>query len=65
MAAEQSPRIVFLAVDDEFAGEMQRFLYQSHPDWIVGVVIASRPIYKRSRIGGLLRSAQIRSGLSQ
>ncbi len=54
MPTEQSLRVVFLAVDDEFAGEMQQFVYRSHPDWIAGVVIASRPIYKRSRIGGLL-----------
>lgn len=47
-------RIVLLAVDDEFAGEMQRFLYEAHPDWIVGSVISSCTIYKRSRLGGAL-----------
>jgi folate-dependent phosphoribosylglycinamide formyltransferase PurN len=45
---------VFLAVNDEFAGEMQRHLYESHPEWIVGSVISSRPIYRRSRLGALL-----------
>lgn len=47
-------RIVFLAVDDEFAGEMQRPLYEAHPDWIVGSVISSCMIYKRSKLGGML-----------
>jgi folate-dependent phosphoribosylglycinamide formyltransferase PurN len=41
-------RIVLLAVDDEFAGEMQKFLYQSHPEWIVGSVISACKIYKHS-----------------
>jgi methionyl-tRNA formyltransferase len=45
-------RIVLLAVDDEFAGEMQRFLYETHPDWIVGSVISSCEIYKHSKLGG-------------
>jgi methionyl-tRNA formyltransferase len=45
-------RIVLLAVDDEFAGEMQRPLYEAHPDWIVGSVISSCMIYKRSRLEG-------------
>jgi folate-dependent phosphoribosylglycinamide formyltransferase PurN len=44
---------VLLSVDDEFAGEMQRFLYEQHPEWIVGSVISSCAIYRRSRIGGL------------
>jgi folate-dependent phosphoribosylglycinamide formyltransferase PurN len=47
-------RIVLLAVDDEFAGEMQRFLYGAHPEWIVGSVISSCAIYKQSKVGGLL-----------
>ena len=47
-------RIVFLAVDDEFAGELQRVVYESHPEWIVGSVISSRLIYKKSRFGGAL-----------
>ena len=46
-------RIVLLAVDDEFAGEMQRELYERHPSWVVGSVLSSVPIYKRSRLGGL------------
>src|SRR6266436_6771445 len=41
-------RIVLLAVDDEFAGEMQKFLYQSHPEWIVGSVISGCKVYKHS-----------------
>ena len=44
-------RIVLLAVDDEFAGEMQRFLYQSHPDWIVGSVLSTCKVYKHSDLG--------------
>src|SRR5437667_10117424 len=54
MHASPRLRIVFLAADDEFAGDMQRFLYARHPDWIVGSVISSPPIYKRSRIGAVL-----------
>jgi len=46
-------RIVLLAVDDEFAGEMQRPLYGGHPGWVVGSVISSCAIYKRSRLGGM------------
>jgi len=41
-------RIVLLSVDDEFAGEMQRFLYQNHPEWIVGSVISACKVYKHS-----------------
>jgi folate-dependent phosphoribosylglycinamide formyltransferase PurN len=48
-----SMRIVLLAVDDEFAGEMQRFLYETHPGWIVGSVISSCAIYRRSKLGGM------------
>jgi folate-dependent phosphoribosylglycinamide formyltransferase PurN len=47
-------RIVLLAVDDEFAGEMQRSLYESHPHWIVGSVISSCAIYKHSTLGAVL-----------
>jgi len=47
-------RIVLMAVDDEFAGEMQRFIYERRPDSIVGTVISSCPIYKHSKIGGAL-----------
>ena len=45
-------RIVLMAVDDEFAGEMQRGLYYTRPDCIVGSVISSCPIYKHSKMGG-------------
>jgi folate-dependent phosphoribosylglycinamide formyltransferase PurN len=44
-------RIVLLAVDDEFAGEMQRPLYEQHPEWIVGSVISSCAVYKHSSVG--------------
>jgi folate-dependent phosphoribosylglycinamide formyltransferase PurN len=47
-------RIVLLAIDDEFAGEMQRPLYDSRPDWIVGSVISSSMIYRYSRLGAVL-----------
>jgi folate-dependent phosphoribosylglycinamide formyltransferase PurN len=47
-------RIVLLGVDDEYAGEIQRPLYDAHPDWIVGSVISSRMIYKRSNLGAVL-----------
>ena len=45
-------RIVLLAVDDEFAGEMQRPLYELHPDWIVGLVKSSCAIYKKPKLRG-------------
>jgi methionyl-tRNA formyltransferase len=44
-------RIVFLAVDDEFAGSMQKYLYQRHPEWVVGSVISTCAIYKKSKLG--------------
>jgi folate-dependent phosphoribosylglycinamide formyltransferase PurN len=47
-------KIVFLAVNDEFAGGMQKYVYENHPEWVVGSVISTRPIYKRTKIGGLL-----------
>lgn len=46
-------RIVFLGVNDEFAGGMQKYVYEKHPEWIVGSVISTREIYKKTRIGGL------------
>ncbi len=55
-------RIVLLAVDDEFAGEIQKPLYDAHPDWVVGSVISTCMIYKRSKIGGALFTLQ-KSGL--
>ena len=39
-------RIVFLAVDDEFAGSMQRYVYEKHRDSIVGSVISTCSVYK-------------------
>jgi folate-dependent phosphoribosylglycinamide formyltransferase PurN len=47
-------RIVFLAVNDEFAGRMQRYVYEMHPDRVVGSVISTRPIYKKTKVAGLL-----------
>ena len=47
-------RIIFLGVNDEFAGSMQRYVYEKHPEWVVGSVISTHPIYKRTKIGGLL-----------
>jgi folate-dependent phosphoribosylglycinamide formyltransferase PurN len=44
-------KIVFLSVDDEFAGSMQKYLYQRHPEWVAGSVISTCPIYKKSKIG--------------
>ncbi len=41
-------RICFLAVDDEFAGEMQRQVYAAHPEWVVGSVLSTQPIYKHT-----------------
>src|SRR5215469_1119833 len=47
-------RIVLLSVDDEFAGSMQKYLYERHPEWIVGSVISTCAIYKKSRVGAAL-----------
>jgi folate-dependent phosphoribosylglycinamide formyltransferase PurN len=44
-------RIVFLAVDDEFAGAMQHPVFRRHPDWVVGSVISTCAIYKKSAAG--------------
>jgi methionyl-tRNA formyltransferase len=41
-------KIVFLSVDDAYAGEMQKPLFERHPDWIVGSVISSCRIYKKT-----------------
>jgi folate-dependent phosphoribosylglycinamide formyltransferase PurN len=43
-------RIVFLAVDDEFAGLMQKYVYEQHPEWIVGCVISSCLLYRKSNL---------------
>ena len=47
-------RIVFLAVNDEFAGSMQKYVYDRHPEWVVGLVLSTQPIYKKTKLGGLL-----------
>ena len=58
-------KIVFLAVDDEFAGSMQRPIYTHHPEWIVGSVISTRSIYRKSPLEALwfvLRKSGFRYG---
>ena len=41
-------RVVFLAVDDEFAGLMQQYLYGAPHDWIVGSVISSSLLHRKN-----------------
>jgi folate-dependent phosphoribosylglycinamide formyltransferase PurN len=60
VAAEM--RIVFLAVDDEFAGSMQRYAYERLPGRVVGSVISTRAIYKKSNFGAMVFVIK-RSGL--
>src|SRR2546427_4879420 len=55
-------RIVFLSVNDESAGEMQRFLYERNPEWIVGSVLSTCEIYKKTRAAALIFIAR-KSGL--
>ncbi len=43
-------RLVFLSVDDEFAGSMQRYVYERHPEWVVASVISTQAIYKKTPI---------------
>lgn len=43
-------KIVFLSVDDEWAGEMQRYLFERHPEWIIGSIISSCKIYKKTNL---------------
>lgn len=47
-------RIVFLGVDDEFAGSMQRYVYERQACSIVGSVISTRAIYKKSKLGAMI-----------
>lgn len=47
-------RVVFLAVDDEFAGLMQKYVYERHPEWIVGSVISSCLLYRKSNLQAAL-----------
>jgi len=51
--ATARPRIVFLAVDDEYAGAMQQPLYARHPEWIVGSVLSSSRVYRKSDLQAL------------
>ncbi|MBU0740744.1 hypothetical protein KKG45_06700 [bacterium] len=56
-------RIVFLSVDDEFAGNMQKYLYETHPEWVVGSVISTCPIFKKKpleAVGFILRRSGLR-----
>jgi len=46
-------RIVFLAVDDEFAGAMQQCVYARHPEWVAGSVISTSTIYKKGTLGSV------------
>ena len=43
-------RIVFLAVDDEFAGAMQGEMYRRRPEWIVGSVLSRHSIFKKNLV---------------
>lgn len=59
-------RIVFLAVDDGFAGLMQQYVYERHPDWVVGSVISTCAIYKKSKLSAtvfVLKRSGLRYGL--
>ena len=59
-------RIVFLAVDDEFAGSMQRYVYEQLGASVVGSVISTCSVYKKSRFGAMifvLRRSGLRYGL--
>lgn len=47
-------KIVFLSVDDEYAGEMQRPLFERHPEWITGSIISSCRIYKKTNLEAAL-----------
>ena len=47
-------RIVFLAVDDEFAGLMQQHVYERHPDWVVLSVVSTSLLYRKSNLGAAL-----------
>ena len=47
-------RVVFLAVDDEFAGLMQKGVYERHPDWVVGCVISSSFLYRKSNLSAAM-----------
>lgn len=47
-------RIVFLSVDDEFAGAMQEELFHRHPDWVVGSIISKHSIFKKNLIQAAL-----------
>lgn len=43
-------KIVLLAVDDAYAGAMQRPLLERHAEWVVGSVISSCRIYKKTNL---------------
>ena len=47
-------RIVLLSVDDEYAGAMQKYLYASRGEWIVGSLISSCIMYKKNPFGAAL-----------
>jgi folate-dependent phosphoribosylglycinamide formyltransferase PurN len=47
-------RVVFLAVDDEFAGLMQQYLYAAHHDWVVASVISSSLLHRKNNVAAAL-----------
>jgi methionyl-tRNA formyltransferase len=47
-------RVVFLSVDDEFAGLMQQDVYRAHADWIVGSVVSSTVMHRKTNLGAAL-----------
>ena len=58
-------RVVFLSVDDEFAGRMQRYVYARRPEWVVGSLISTCSIYRKSPLAALwfvLRTSGFRYG---
>lgn len=58
-------RVVFLAVDDEFAGLMQELVYATHPGAIVGSIVSTCSIYRKSPLQAfwfVLRKSGFRYG---
>jgi len=45
-------KIIFLSVDDEFAGNMQKFFFEKHHNLVSYSIISSTPIYKKNKISG-------------
>ena len=51
---ESKFKIVFLAVNDEYSGCMQKYIYEKHPDWVIGSVISKNAIYKKNKFQAVL-----------